>query len=125
MALTALDTAHLSFCHFTTFSQQFVHSFHFFVVSVAFIIDLGTFVALYTPFHCQRRILIHFLHRLNRTVAGSTFNFSNSYVLRVVEVSEIGQVVNTYPLYRACQRAIVFLSLRIETNSCIDLIDLR
>ncbi len=68
------------------------------VVSIAFTVNLGTFVTLDTPFHGKWRILIYFLHFLNLAVASLAFYCANCNVLRMVKVSQIWQVVYTHPL---------------------------
>ena len=73
VALAALYTAHHGLVYCSARSDQLVHLLHLFVVSVAFDVDLSTFVALDTPFHSNRRVLINFFHSFNRAVASLAF----------------------------------------------------
>ena len=70
MALAALDATHFGFGNFLAALDAVVNSLHFLVVAVIFVSDACTLVALDTPFHRQRRILVNFFHSLNRAVAG-------------------------------------------------------
>ena len=70
------------------------------VIGVAFRVERRLAVAIDAPAHGQSRILVHDFHILDRTVTSLALNSTYLGVLRVVEVSEVGQVVYTYPLDR-------------------------
>ena len=81
MALAALNTAHHGFSYLTAIPQQFVHFFHFLIIRVTLNVDLRAFVALDTPFHGERRVLVNLFHRFNRAMAGLAFQALNLHVL--------------------------------------------
>jgi hypothetical protein len=69
MALAALDTAHLCFGDLLAAFNAVVDADHFLIIAVILIIDTGALVALDTPFHSKWRVLIYFLHSLDRAMA--------------------------------------------------------
>lgn len=119
MAFTALDTTHHSNRNRFVFAKQFVNLLKVSIVGIPFKVNVGTLVALYTPFHSKWRVLINFFHLLYLTVASLAFLFPCYYVLRVIEIYKVGQVMNTYPLNRPCLGTVVFLSLRIITQGIV------
>ena len=73
MALTALNTAHCRLGNRFALFYKIMDLYHFLIISVAFKVNIGTLVALYTPFHGQRRILVNLFHGFNRAVTCLTF----------------------------------------------------
>src|SRR5450631_3310345 len=63
-------------------------------------IDLGGAMAVDTPAHAQFRKLLHFIHFLDRTMAGLALYFARADMLCVAEENMIGQIVDLDPLHR-------------------------
>ena len=59
-------------------------------------LQLGITVAVQAPLHLQAADLVHQRHGINRAMAGAATD-SLSHVNAVVEVDELGQIVNTLP----------------------------
>ena len=68
------------------------------VVFVTGGIHVGFPVTVDTPAHRQGRALLYHFHLLDLTVALLALHATHVYVLRVVEISQVWQVMHPYPL---------------------------
>ena len=96
MTLRTFQTANISHLQSSLILLP-VQLYEFVVVSVSFRIYVRLTVAVDTPTHRKRRALLHDLHFLNFAVTLLALQSRYVYVLRVIEVGQIGQVMNPYP----------------------------
>src|SRR5690606_26988560 len=99
MAFTTFQTSHLcdgQFLYTIFFRKLFVY---FSIVFVILDFNIGFFVTIDTPTHCQWGELRHYFHGFNWPMACLAFDTAHCYVLRVIEISKIWQVMNANPFY--------------------------
>ena len=100
MAFLAFQTANFFYGYFLALAvvQFCVVALVLFVIIVFLKFHFRLAVAVDTPAHTEGGILVDHFHFLYRAVAFLTCDLANGNVLGVVEISVVGQVVDTCPL---------------------------
>ena len=75
-------------------------------------VDFSGAVAIDAPAHAEVGELAYFVHFLDGSVAGLALQLPHPYVLRVVEIGEIGEVMDLYPFNGTAGMG-VFVAIRV------------
>jgi hypothetical protein len=82
-------------------------------------IDFRSTVAIDTPTHAQRGELVHFIHLLDRTMAGLTLHFTGFGMLGMAEEDMVGKIMDLYPFDRLGIFRVIGARFRIVANVAV------